>query len=237
MKVTRAALAAALVACSAASAAAQSVSLRFQDGTVTLSAQNAPLRTILAEWARVGGSRIVNAEQVAGGPFTIELTGVSERQALSVLLRNVSGYIVAPRSPRAAGASSFDRILILPTSRPVSPAPSRAAAPPPPVIFVPGDPDEDPAGDIPPDGFPRTVPSGADRDILQQLREAAERADAGRETVDEQTGAGVDDQPARGRPGRSSRTPADPFGNVQGSSRPGEITPAPRDSDDDDPDR
>ena len=41
--------------------------------------------------------RIVNGERVAGPAVTLELQDVSERQALDVLLRGVSGYIVAPR--------------------------------------------------------------------------------------------------------------------------------------------
>ena len=37
--------------------AQQSVTLQFNDGHVTLSAQNAPVRVILAEWARLGPAR------------------------------------------------------------------------------------------------------------------------------------------------------------------------------------
>lgn len=238
MKVIRLALAGAVLLSSAVSAHAQSVSLEFDDGQVTLSARNAPLRTILAEWARVGGSKIVNAERVTGEPLTLELTDVSEREALSVLLRDVSGYIVAPRQTASNTTSSFDRILILPTSAPVSAAlPRPQTSGPPPVVFIPGDPDEDPAGDIPPDGFPRTVPNGATDvdDVNRQLREAAERAESASEAED----AADTQEPDSSGPGRS-RQGDNPFGNIQGSSQPGVITPPPdddRNDNDDDPDR
>lgn len=107
---------AAVLLCWAAPAGAQPVKLRFHDGLVTLSTQNAPLRAILTEWARLGGATIVNAERVVGPPLTLELDAVSERHALEVLLRNVSGYMLAPRAAANPGASVFDRIMILPTS-------------------------------------------------------------------------------------------------------------------------
>jgi hypothetical protein len=110
--------------------ARQGVTLQFNAGQVSLSAQNAPIRAILAEWARLGNVTIVNADRVAGPPVTLELTGVSERQALDVVLRSVAGYIVAPRPAGSAGSSAFDRIMILPTSAaPRNPAPAVAAGP------------------------------------------------------------------------------------------------------------
>lgn len=242
MKVATAGFAAALLVCSTAQASAQSVSVQFQDGTVSLSARNAPLRTILAEWTRVGGSQFVNAERVTGEPLTLELSGVSEREALAILLRNVSGYIAAPRQPaRAANASAFERILILPTST-ASAAPPPRPTPQPQrgVIFTPGDPDENPAVDVPPDGFPRPVPANAAdvQQVQRQLREAAARAEAAREQAEAEQAqpdpAPADESPARG--GRSRRTGGRPFGNIQGSSRPGEITPPPQQQDDDDDD-
>jgi hypothetical protein len=108
-------------------APAQQMNLQIQDGRVTLEAQNVSVRQILAEWARVGGARIVNGEKVAGAPLTLQLQGMPERQALDIILRNVSGYMLAARQPGTAGLSAFDRILILPTSS----APRAASAPPP----------------------------------------------------------------------------------------------------------
>ena len=109
-------VAALLLAC-ASSAAAQTVKIEFTGGRVTLMAQNAPLRVVLAEWARLGGTKIVNGEQVTGAPVTLELVDYPERKALDIVLRNVPGYIVSARpSPGVGGASAFDRVLILATT-------------------------------------------------------------------------------------------------------------------------
>ena len=109
--------------------AQQPVSVQFSAGRVTLVARNAPIRTILAEWARLGGATVVNGERVAGAPVTLELTNVPERQALDVILRGVAGYMLAPRRAGSVGASTFDRIMILPTSAaPRNPPPAAATA-------------------------------------------------------------------------------------------------------------
>ena len=107
----------------AASASAQSVSLQFDNGRVTLVAQDAPIRTILAEWARLGGTRIVNGERVGGAPVTLELNGVPERQALETLLRTVPGYVITPREAGKLGASAFGGVMILATTTTPRPAP------------------------------------------------------------------------------------------------------------------
>ena len=99
-----------------ARADAQQLQLQMQDGLVTLDAQNVSVRQILAEWARIGGARIVNGEKVVGGPVTLQLNGVPERQALDTILRGVSGYMLASRQTPGPGLSGFDRILIMPTS-------------------------------------------------------------------------------------------------------------------------
>lgn len=95
---------------------AQQLKLEINDGRVTLEAQNTSVRQILAEWSRVGGAKIVNAEKVTGAPVTLQLRGVPERQALDTILRGVSGYMLAARRDGNTGVSAFDRILILPTS-------------------------------------------------------------------------------------------------------------------------
>ena len=94
------------------SAAAQApLRLQISDGRVTLHAENVPIRTILAEWARVGGTTILNGDRVAGTPLTLELEGVPERRALDIVLRSVSGYVVAARQAGKPGASIYDRIM------------------------------------------------------------------------------------------------------------------------------
>lgn len=113
------------------------VQFSIQDGRVSIVAKNATVGQILAEWARIGQTRIVNGERVPGGPVTIELSNVPEKDALDVLLRSASGYVAAPRPAAVPGASVYDRILVLPTS--AAPAPSLARTPTP-VYQRPGQP-------------------------------------------------------------------------------------------------
>ena len=105
------------------------VTVTIANGTVSVSAQDATVRQILTEWARVGQTRIVNIERVSGPPISIELTNVPEAQALDTLLRAVSGYLAAPRASVVANASAYDRIFILPTSTGTPPRSGPAAAP------------------------------------------------------------------------------------------------------------
>jgi hypothetical protein len=106
------------------------VQLTIHDGRVWLVATDATVPQILDEWARVGQTRVVNAERVPGGPLTLQLTDVAEEQALDVLLRAVSGFMAVPRSAALPNASQFDRILILPTSAAPAGGGVRAGAPP-----------------------------------------------------------------------------------------------------------
>lgn len=118
----------------AGAAWAQSLKLDFNDGKVSIDATNVPVRTVLAEWARLGGTKVVGAERIAGSALTIHLENVPEAQALEIVLRNVAGYMAAPRAAASLGASAYDRILVMPTSS-APPAPTNAgnrnnAAPP-----------------------------------------------------------------------------------------------------------
>lgn len=140
------------------SPAAADVRISIREGRVSLSARNATVRQILTEWARVGRTQIVNVERIAGGPITVEFTNVPETEALDMLLRSLSGYMVAPRAVVIADASNFDRIIVMPTTASPRPAPSASAAPPPAPfgqlngIIQPGDEDNNPApgGGLPP---------------------------------------------------------------------------------------
>src|SRR5712672_1064912 len=91
-----------------APAARAEVQFSIRNGRVTIVAKDATVRQIMAEWARVGKTKIVNAERIPGGPITLELKDVSEQEALDVLLRALSGYITAPRVQLAADASMYD---------------------------------------------------------------------------------------------------------------------------------
>jgi hypothetical protein len=222
-------VAAILLGWTCADQAQQLVRLEFNDGTVTLSARDAPLRAILAEWARLGGATVVNGDRVVGQPVTLELTAVPERQALDVLLRSVSGYMIAPRRAGSSGASMFDRILILPTSTPpTNPAPAVAARPgpqrpiilarPPRPIATPNDTDQDDA-----DGTDEQEAAAADppqRPIDPRVRPPIQVGPPDPDTVDvEETEEPNDDAPA------VKPTPSNPFGIPAGSSStPGVVT-------------
>jgi hypothetical protein len=101
----------------ASAASADELKLTMANGRVTLIATDVPLRVILAEWARVGQTRIVNGEKVVGPNLTLVLEDVPEGEVLEVLLRSVAGYMAAPREAASPGVSFYDRIVILPTSR------------------------------------------------------------------------------------------------------------------------
>jgi len=129
--------------------AAADVRITMAGGHVTLSAANVTTREILAEWARVGRTRIVNLERVAGAPLSLELTNVAEEQALDIVLRTVSGYLAVPRASAMPDASRYDRIFLLPTSTgtPARAVPAAPSVPPPstPPQFAP--PDDQPTDD------------------------------------------------------------------------------------------
>jgi hypothetical protein len=104
-------------------AAAQNLKVSFHDGRVSVEATAVPVRAILTEWGKVGGTKIVGAERVSGAPITVKLIDVTEAQALETILRSVAGYMAAPRNA-GVGVSTYDRILVMATTS----APPAAAA-------------------------------------------------------------------------------------------------------------
>ena len=221
----------------AAPAGAQVVKLQFNSGQVSLSAQNAPIRAILEEWARLGGATIVNGDRVAGPPVTLELTGVPERQALDIVLRSVAGYIVAPRPVGSQGASAFNRIMILPTSvAPRTPAPALAAAARGPVmrpgVIRPPDPndtaDEPGLETVDPLEDPSRLIQGRDPQVVRPpfvMRPPGPPPAPDPADVD----PGIDNaENEEAAPAGVGPTPTNPFGVPAGSSTtPGVISPAP----------
>ena len=134
-------LASAVVLSAAASTASADVNVTIANGRVSVVATNATLQQILAEWARVGQTNIVNLERIPGGPVTLELRNVPEEQALDILLRPVTGFIAAPRPADAATLSRFDRIVVMPTmATPRAPVGASAAPMPMPTTFTPATP-------------------------------------------------------------------------------------------------
>jgi hypothetical protein len=113
---------------------ASDVSLTIRDGMVTLVAHDATVRQILAEWARVGKTTVVNLDRIPGGPITLELTNVPESQALGIVLRSIAGFMAAPRPLADSHLSRYDRIIVMPAlatvATPASPVtlPGRAGA-------------------------------------------------------------------------------------------------------------
>ena len=100
-------------------------------GRSSLVAKDATVRQILAEWARVGQTRIVNGERIAGGPVTLELTNVPEAAGArhpAALGQRLHG--------RAARAVVAERVAVRSHPRDADRARRRArrrrAAPPPP---------------------------------------------------------------------------------------------------------
>jgi len=135
-----------------ASVSSADVQLQLHDGRVSIVAKDATVRQILAEWARVGQTKVVNVERIPGGPLTLELSNMPEAQALDVLLRSVSGYMAAPRGTAVANLSVYDRIIVMPTV--AAPRPAASAAPPAPAFqqpqFTPAAPPPDDDADDPP---------------------------------------------------------------------------------------
>ena len=177
MSITRVVIAVAVLIGSVAPAIAQGarkLDISFDNGMVTLVAENVTLREILTEWARKGGSRIVNAEKLAGSPvYLTEFKGQPEADVLRALLREAPGYGVSMRDAPARGTSTVGTVLILATrtvpvstssvsapvsSQPQFQAPQPQAAP----RLIQGSPDDQ----IPPvqpitDTNPPTTPGGA----------------------------------------------------------------------------
>jgi hypothetical protein len=109
------------------------VQVSLRNGRVTIVAKDATVRQILAEWARVGRTKMVNTERIPGGPLTLELRNVPEAEALDVLLRSLSGYFAAPRTSIVpADASVYESVVVVPTiatAAPRTPAASSGPAP------------------------------------------------------------------------------------------------------------
>lgn len=153
------------LALSGTTAAAGELSVKIANGRATVIAKDVPVRQILAEWAKVGETKVVGAERLQGGPVTLELVDVPEKEALDILLRTAAGYIAAPRPAEVAGASQYDRVIIMATSRP--PAATASMAPPPfgrpavqPIIQPPPDDDDGEPGDQGPMPPPVMGPNG-----------------------------------------------------------------------------
>jgi hypothetical protein len=214
----------------AGDAAAQKLSLRIDKGLVTLDADNVTVDEVLARWVDTTGLNLISKSgQGSDIPVSLRLEGVPEGQALAMVLRDLSGYIMGERRDPLTGIVTIDRLMILPQSaaqpnagpavaprRPFTP--SRVATeltPPQPVQVV----DETPVELAPaPNGAPAAP--GAAGSFSLGTGDGADTA-ATLQILDEQIRALRPETPA------PSATPGNPFGTSQGAARPGEMTPAP----------
>jgi hypothetical protein len=114
----------------ASTSASAEVQLTIQNGRISLTAKDATLRQILAEWAKVGQIKIVNGERVPGAPLTVQFNNLPEQQVLDTLLRGLSGYVAQPRETFQGNLSRYDRILVMPTLAATATATVNAAPPP-----------------------------------------------------------------------------------------------------------
>ena len=223
MTFTRVAALTSLLFCCAGPVSAQ-VRLEFHDGLVNLTTQNAPLRTILAEWARLGGTQVVNVERLTGAPVTLQLTNVPETQALDIILRGAAGYIAGQRTAASASnQSALDRIMVVPTAGTANIAPqARPVTPPPfqqaPQAFTQPDRDDNPSSDVPPDDDrPNRVVRPGAPPVLRMVAPNGQ-GPAQPFVIEEET----QQVPA------PTTTPTNPFGVTVGSARPGMPTPQPQ---------
>jgi len=98
-------------------ATAQRLTLRLDDGAVTLHAANVTVDEILARWSKTTGLKVISQNGHGSDvPVTLDLSGVTEREALRLVLRDLSGYIMGEARDPQTGAVRIDRLVILPDS-------------------------------------------------------------------------------------------------------------------------
>ena len=217
----------------ASDAAAQKLSLRIDKGLVTLDADNVTVDEVLARWVDTTGLNLISKSgQGSDIPVSLHLEGVPERQALAMVLRDLSGYIMGERRDPLSGIVTIDRLMILPQSA-AQPNAVPAVAPrrpftaarvatelalPQPLPVV----DETPVELAPaPNGAPAA--SGAPGSFSLGTDDGADTA-ATLQILDEQIRML---RPQTSAPAAPTPAPGNPFGTSQGAARPGEMTPAP----------
>ena len=166
----RALLVAGALTLASAVASAQDFRLAFHNHRVTLVAQNVTVAAVLAQWARIGGTAVINDDAIKDGPVSLQLIDVPELEALEILLRSAGGYIVAERDDAFdESASSISRIMILPKS--AAPVRNQATATfAPTVAFERAEPEARPTVFVPP---PPEAPFVATPSAAAAVSEAA----------------------------------------------------------------
>jgi len=142
----------------------RTLEVSFNNGLVTIVGSNVTIREILVEWGRKGGSRIVNAEKLAGQvlPY-IEFRDEPEIVVLRSLLREVPGYGAAPRIAPSPDASTIETVYLLATrSVQVSNAPAVSSSLSPQQPQVQAIQQQEPQ---PPVGAPQPIAGSVDSEI------------------------------------------------------------------------
>jgi hypothetical protein len=209
-----------------AAAQASHVSLVIDGRGVTLDARDAPLRDILAEWSRVGGTKVMNAETLDPRPVTISLSGVGERQALDILLRDIGGYILSARKADDHTASQFAGLVVVAARAAAVTSVSRPAPFAARPAFVLSEPSpEVEAADTAPEPV-AAPPQLRPRTSARGTPGGSESSDAAGEPV---PGGAVEPAAPRRLPLTTTGAPdaSRPSGGAAGAARPGEIVQAP----------
>jgi hypothetical protein len=144
--------------------------ISFNEGKVTIVAENVTLAEILAEWTRKGGSRFEISGRLPATPMMLtEFKDQPEGDVLRTLLREAPGYGAQMRTA-GPGASTIQTAFILaartttatssasaPISQPLQQSPSPVAAP----RMIQGSPDDEipPVRPLTPDMNPSGNPS------------------------------------------------------------------------------
>jgi len=104
-------------------------------GFASLVAQNVSVGEVFAEWARVGGSKIINAEKLPGGRISVKFENFPEAKLVESLVRlsraQGAGYIAVPRLVDAPPTPSLlQAISIMPSSSPTNSYVTTSTPPP-----------------------------------------------------------------------------------------------------------
>jgi hypothetical protein len=94
--------------------------ITFEGSNVTLRAANVSLPEILAEWGRLSGCVMVNADRLSRVPIIapIQFDNQPQQRVLESLLRPAAGFILTARKADRPGATDFEAVFILATSAP-----------------------------------------------------------------------------------------------------------------------
>lgn len=94
-------------------ASAENIELTFHEGRVTIIASKIPLDKILSEWSRLGNTTFITADEISDRLISVTLINVTEGEALEVLLREIAGYLLAPKPLGRIGTSIYDRVFLM----------------------------------------------------------------------------------------------------------------------------